>query len=82
MLFSTGGGALKVAVNDKAVGSIGSKALAKAFANIYCDGKAVCDMAAVGADGEVASSKGGLITPFRGAALGAFLGYKLGKAMS
>ena len=57
MTFKTGG-ALSVAVNGKAVGSIGSKKLATAFANIYCDKNAVCSMKAVGADGEIASSGG------------------------
>ena len=81
LVFSTGGNALKVAVNDKSVGTVGSKKLASAFANIYCDRNAVCKLAAVGGDGEVASG-GGLITPRRGALVGAALGYSLGKAMS
>lgn len=80
LVFSTGGSALKVAVNDKAVGTIGSKPLAKAFANVYCDGKAVCAMAPIGDDGEAAS--GGLITPKRGALVGAAVGYALGKALA
>ena len=80
--FATGGGKLGVSVNGKSVGSIGSKALSSAFANIYCDKNAVCTMAAVGEDGEVAASGGGLITPLRGAALGAAVGYKLGGMFS
>ena len=82
LAFSTAGGKLGVAVNGKSVGAIGSKALAKAFANIYCDGKAVCAMAPVGADGAVSGKSGGLITPRRGALIGAFAGYKLAKAMA
>ena len=78
MAFSTGGGALKVAINDKSVGSVGSKALAKAFANIYCDGKAVCAMSKVGED----ASSGGFLTPKKGALIGAAVGYGLGKVMS
>lgn len=83
MTFSTGGGKLKVAVNDKQVGVVGSKVLASAFANIYCDRNAVCTMEAVGADGEVAAGGGGgLLTPLRGAAIGAVAGYGIGKAFS
>lgn len=79
LVFSTGGSALKVAVNDKAVGTISSKKLASAFANIYCDSKAVCNMAAVSEDGEVASS--GFLTPRKGALIGAAAGYALGKVL-
>jgi hypothetical protein len=79
LAFSTGGGSLRVAVNDKAVGTIGSKALTSAFADIYCDKNAVCTMVPVG---EAAASTGGFLTPKRGAAIGAAVGYALGKAMS
>ena len=78
MVFSTGGGGLKVAVNDKAIGTVSSKALAKAFAGIYCDKNAVCSMAPIGAE----ESGGGFLTPKRGAVLGAAAGYMLGKALS
>ena len=80
MVFSTGGSALKVAVNGKAVGAIGSKKLATAFANIYTDKNAVCKMEPVGAGGEVAAPAGGglLSTPVKGAAIGAAVGYGLG----
>ena len=81
MAFSTGGGKLTVAVNDKAVGSVGSKLLASAFANIYSDKNAVCAMNAAASDGSAASG-GGFITPMRGALVGAALGYKLGTALS
>lgn len=81
MEFSTGGGKLGVKVNGKKVGAVGSKVLASAFANIYCDGNAVCSMSAVGADGEEASSGGGLINPIRGAVLGAAAGYAIGKKL-
>mmetsp|Transcript_56163 Transcript_56163/g.87463 ORF Transcript_56163/g.87463 Transcript_56163/m.87463 type:complete len:222 (-) Transcript_56163:17-682(-) len=47
MVFSTGGGKLAAKVNGKSVCDIASKDLAKAFANIYRDGKAVCKMIAV-----------------------------------
>ena len=53
----------------------------EAFANIYSDKNAVCSMDPVGADGAVAAAKGGLITPMRGAVLGALVGYKLGGAL-
>ena len=79
LAFSTGGGALKVAVNDKAVGSIGSKGLATAFANIYCDKNAVCSMSPVGEDG---AAGGGFLTPKKGALIGAAAGYALGKVLS
>ena len=80
MVFSTGGGGLKVAVNGKSVGVIGSKKLATAFKNIYCDGNAVCKMAPIGEDGDVAS--GGFLTPRKGALVGAAAGYALGKVLS
>jgi len=82
LAFSTGGGKLGVAVNGKKIGAIGSKKLSTAFANIYCDKSAVCTMTGLGADGEAESSGGGLITPLRGAALGAVAGYGLGKVFS
>jgi len=77
--FATGGGKLGVTVNDKTVGAVGSKALSKAFANIYSDRNAVCAMNPVG---DEAASGGGLITPLRGAIVGAAVGYKLGHALS
>ena len=79
LVFSTGGGRLGVSVNDKAVGTIGSKVLSSAFASIYCDKNAVCTMAGVG-DGEQA--RAGFLTPGRGAAIGAAVGYGLGKVLS
>ncbi len=82
MVFSTGGGKLGVQVNRKNVGTIGSKALSAAFPNIYCDSNAVCSMYSVGADGEEGEAAGGLITPQRGAIVGAALGYGLGKLLS
>jgi len=78
--FATGGGKLGVAVNDKPAGAVGSKVLSSAFANIYCDGNAVCTMNPIGENGEVSS--GSMITPVRGALAGAVLGYGLGKALS
>lgn len=37
LTFETGGGKLGLAVNDKAIGQVPSKALATAFAGIYTD---------------------------------------------
>ena len=81
MEFETGGGSLGVSVNGKGVGKVGSKMLSSAFANIYCDGKAVCTMTPVGDDGEAAPSAGGFLTPKRGAVIGATVGYALGKVL-
>lgn len=81
MEFATGGGSLGVSVNGKKVGEVRSKVLSKAFANIYSDRNAVCSMDPVGSDGAVATAKGGLITPMRGALVGALVGYKLGGAL-
>jgi hypothetical protein len=81
MVFSTGGGKLGLAVNDKPVGVIGSKVLASAFAGIYCDKNAVCSMKGVDESGGEESG-GGLITPTRGALVGAAVGYGLGKVLS
>lgn len=83
LVFGTGGGKLSLSVNGKSVGTIASKPLAKAFANIYCDNNAVCEMKPVGeatADSLTASS--GLITPKHCAAVGAVLGYGIGKLLS
>lgn len=44
LAFGTGGGKLSIAVNDKSIGSIKSKPLAKAFAAVYTDKKAVLDL--------------------------------------
>ena len=80
MVFSTGGG-LKVAVNGKSVGSIGSKKLASAFANIYCDKKAVCEMKALdGVEEEGGGGGGGIFAPK--ALAGAAIGYAVGKKLS
>jgi hypothetical protein len=81
LVFGTGGGKLSLAVNGKNVGSIGSKPLAAAFANIYCDKNAVCEMKSVG-DATDESQAGGLITPKRGAIVGAALGFGIGKLLS
>ena len=64
--FGTGGGKLSLTVDDKAIGSVASKPLAKAFADIYCDKNAVCKMqkipfatgAFVGAPGGVVRKRG------------------------
>lgn len=79
LAFNTAGGKLSVAVNGKSVGAIKSKPLASAFAGIYCDKKAVCEMKPVG---EATGEGGGkLITPKSGALVGAALGYGIGKVL-
>ena len=70
------------AVNGKKIGAVATKKLSSAFASIYCDKNAVCDMKGIGADGEAEAGGHGLITPLRGAAIGAVAGYGLGKAFS
>lgn len=90
LAFETGGGSLGVKVNNKSVGSIKSKLLSSAFANIYCDSKAVCKMSAVGSEQQ--QKKGGLCglglcrlaapslpRPENGALYGAIAGYTLCK---
>eukprot|EP00980_Cylindrotheca_fusiformis_P006577 scaffold1386_cov89-Cylindrotheca_fusiformis.AAC.4 len=47
LAFFTKGGKLAFQVNGKSIGSISSKPLAKAFAGIYTDKKAVCKMTPV-----------------------------------
>lgn len=80
LVFTTSGGKLGVAVNDKQVGTIGSKPLSSAFTNIYLDKNAVCSMTPAGElEG---GAHGCLITPRRGAVAGAALGYGLGKMLS
>ena len=81
LAFSTGGGKLGVAVNDKAVGSVGSKVLASAFSNIYSDENAVCAMSPPSKDGADAAPES-YGKPVFGALAGAVLGYKLGKQLS
>ena len=82
LTFATAGGKLAVSVNDQPVGTISSSSLATAFQGIYCDGKAVCEMKPVAeATGDVKAQKG-LITPERGAAVGALLGYTIGRIFS
>jgi hypothetical protein len=44
MAVGTAGGKLSITVNDKHIGTIPSKPLAKAFYGIYTDSKAVCDL--------------------------------------
>ena len=79
LVFSTSGGKLGVAVNDKHIGSIGSKKLCKAFASIYTDRNAVCAMHPIG---DEPSTPSGCSTPVRGALIGAGVGYGLGKLFS
>ena len=70
---------LKVAVNDKSVGSISSKMLCEAFANIYKDKNAVCVMSTVGSDGEVEAVKPGMSYALKGAMLGFATGMGIDK---
>lgn len=58
LTFETAGGKLTLAVNDKKIGKIKSKALATAFANIYTDSKAVCKLKPVLEGGEQPSGGG------------------------
>ena len=74
----------KVVVNDKSVGSISSKPLCEAFANIYKDNNAVCAMSAVGSNGEVAAAPPSSQSyAFKGAMLGfaAGLGIDINKRL-
>ena len=70
-----------ISVNGKSVGSVSGKPLAKAFCDIYCDSNAVCKMSSVADAGEGGEVGGGdkLITPARLGAVGAVLGYGIGK---
>lgn len=57
MTFGTGGGKLTLQVNGKQIGKIGSKPLAKAFAGIYTDGKAVCALKSPSVEGDDGDGK-------------------------
>lgn len=84
LAFGTGGGKLTIAINDKNAGNVGSKALAKAFAGIYTDKNAVLDLKPVGGDDDAdceMTEGGGLVTPKRCAAVGAALGWGIGKLL-
>ena len=50
LCFGTSGGKLALSVGGKAVGSVASKPLAKAFAGVYCDRNAVCTLKPVEED--------------------------------
>lgn len=95
MAFGTGGGKLSLQVNGKHVGTIGSKPLAKAFAGIYTDRKAVCALKAPtveddNGDNECVSAggiKGGILSKLAspkisGAGVGAIVGYGIGSLLS
>jgi hypothetical protein len=47
LAFVTKGGKVAILANDKSIGSVSSKPLAKAFQGIYTDKKAVCKMTPV-----------------------------------
>ena len=82
LAFDTGRGKLSVSVNDKNIGSIGSKPLSQAFKGIYTDKNAVCKLSPIG-DGseEVDSDIGAFLTPRNCILAGATvaLGYGIGK---
>ena len=80
MEFETGGGSLGVSVNGKGVGKVGSKMLSSAFANIYCDGKAVCTMTPSATTARRRRRRAAS-SPKRGAVIGATVGYALGKVL-
>lgn len=81
LAFGTGGGKLSVSVNDKNVGSVGSKPLSQAFAGIYTDANAVCELKPIGDNSEESDGGrvGAFVTPRNCAAAGAAIGYGLGK---
>ena len=81
LAFGTSGGKLSIAINDKNVGSVSSKPLAKAFADIYTDKNAVLELKPVGDDEETTSTTGGFITPGRCAVAGAAIGWGIGKLL-
>ena len=47
LAFATKGGKVAMSVNDKSIGCVSSKPLAKAFQGIYTDKKAVCKLSPV-----------------------------------
>ena len=57
-----------------------SKKLASAFANIYCDKKAVCEMKSLDGEEEEGGGGGGILAPK--ALAGAAIGYAIGKKLS
>ena len=79
LVFSTSGGKLGVAINDKQVGNVGNSELCKAFKGIYTDKNAVCAMNTVG---DEAAAAGGFLSPRKGALIGAGVGYALTKMMA
>lgn len=81
LAFGTSGGKLSVSINDKNIGSVGSKPLSQAFKGIYTDKNAVCTLYPVG-DGteeETGGGVGAFVTPRNCAVAGAAIGYGLGK---
>lgn len=75
--FGTGKGKLSVFVNDKHLGTIANKQLAKAFAGIYTDSKAVCQLLPIGDKSSVETSPP-LITPKKCASIVATIAIGLG----
>ena len=86
LAFTTNGGKLTLDVNGKNVGTIGSKSLATAFANIYTDKNAVCKLQSLDSDDSDGSSGGhsmpSFVTPTNCAGVGAAIGYGIGKLLS
>lgn len=72
---------MSVSINDKNIGSIGSKPLSQAFAGIYTDKNAVCTLYPVGGDATEESAGGiaAFVTPTNCAFAGAAIGFGLGK---
>ena len=87
LAFTTGGGKLSLDVNGKNVGTIGSKPLATAFANIYTDKNAVCKLQSLGDDdggggGGSHKTMPSFVTPTNCALFFAGIGYGIGKLLN
>jgi hypothetical protein len=81
LAFSTGGGRLAVTVNEKSIGSIHSRPLAKAFAAVFTDNNAVLDLKPIGTYDDEDIPRLRLITPTRCAAVGAAIGWGIRKLL-
>ena len=79
LAFGTGGGKLSIAINDKSIGSISSKPLAKAFAAVYTDKNAVLELKPISGGDDAIATTGKGLTPARCAVIGAAVGWGIGK---
>jgi hypothetical protein len=79
LAFGTGGGKLSIAINDKGIGSISSKPLAKAFAAVYTDKNAVLELKPISGGDNPETTTGKGLTPTRCAIIGAAVGWGIGK---